>query len=350
MKKIEYNNIKNNLNRPMRERPVSINKLTIILLVTLIFAISITSTARAKIVDRIVAVVNGEPITMYELEQQAAPTLAQYLKGIKDPKKIAVKRHEILSKILPSMIDQTLVDQEVKKRHLKVTPAEVNATIQSIMAKNHLNLKEFKKVLHDSGTNIAAYKKEISHELLRLQLIQSEVKSKIVITDEQVDNYLKTHPKLLKHIPSGPEYMLQYICITPKDPTDPKSVQKAKLQIKKAYKELLSGMAFDKVLKKYGGNMCKQDNGMLGTFTLTDLAPTIRNAVAKLKPGEITPILKTKAGWEIFRLKKIIDKKKQMLTAEKERIRQLLYKKELDSKFQAWLQQLRNKSSIRILL
>ncbi len=304
----------------------------------------------AKIVDRIVAVVNGEPITLYELEQRAKPFLDKYLKGIKDPKIRAEKRQEILNQVLPQMIDETLVDQEVKKRGLKVTDQEINDAIKQILKRNNLTLEQFKKILASSGSSFKEYKGELAKELLRLQLIQSEVKSKIVITDEQINNYIKSHPDILKNLPNKPQYVLQYICFTPLDPKDPASVRLAKQKAEQAFLDLKKGIDFSKLLKLYHCKDCKVEGGSLGSFTLDEMANSIKEAVKRLKPGEYTPVIRTPIGWEIFRVKAIINTKKQALLIEKEKIRQLLYKKEVDKRFKKWLKDLREKSSIRILL
>ncbi len=304
----------------------------------------------AKVVDRIVAVVNGEPITLYELKQRAKPFLNKYLKNIKDPKERKEKEQEILNQILPQMIDEVLVDQEVKRRKLKVTDQEIKSAISQILKRNHLTLEQFKKILINSGSSFEQYKKELAKELLRLQLIQSEVKSKIVITDEQIDKYIKSHPNILAKIANKPQYVLQYICFTPLNPKDPTSVRLAKQKAEQALLDLKKGVSFSEILKKYHSRDCKEDGGILGTFTLDEMASSIKKAVKKLKAGGITPVIRTPLGWEIFKVKAIINTKDQALLVEKEKIRQLLYKKEVDKRFKRWLEELREKSSIRILL
>jgi len=312
--------------------------------------IGYSNNSYAKIVDRIVAVVNGQPVTFYELKQRAKPLLDKYLKGIKDPKIKKEKEQEILAQVLPQMIDEILVDQEVKKRRLKVTNEEVNSAIQQILKRNHLTLEQFKKILANSGSSFEQYKKELAKELLRLQLIQTEVKSKIVITDEQIDEYIKSHPNILKKLNNKPQYVLQYICFTPLNPKDPASVRLAKQKAEQAFLDLKKGIPFSKVLKKYHSKNCKEEGGYLGTFTLDEMANSIKKAVEKLKPGGFTPVIRTPIGWEIFRVKAIVNNKQQSLLIEKEKIRQLLYKKEVDKRFKKWLEELREKSSIRILL
>jgi len=321
-----------------------------IIFLTLLFSIVYVTNSWSKIVDRIVAVVNGQPITLYELQQRAKPLLDKYLKNIKDPKLRKEKEQEILSQVLPQMIDEVLVDQEVRKRKLKVTNEEVNSAIKQILKRNHLTLKQFKEILAKSGSSFKQYKKELAKELLRLQLIQAEVKSKIVITDEQVDEYIKSHPDVLAKIPNKTQYVLQYICFAPLDPKDPASVRLAKQKAEQAFKELKKGVSFSEILKEYHCKDCKVDGGTLGSFTLDEMANSIRKAVEGLKTGEFTPVIRTPLGWEIFRLKSIINTKKQGSLIEKEKIRQLLYKKEVDKRFKKWLEQLRERSSIRILL
>jgi len=321
-----------------------------IIFFSLFVSLVYVSPSWSKIVDRIVAVINGQPITLYELQQRAKPLLNKYLKDIKDSKLRKEKEQEILSQVLPQMIDEILVDQEVKKRKLKVTDEEINSAIKQILKRNHLTLQQFKEILSKSGSSFKQYKKELARELLRLQLIQTEVKSKIVITEEQVDEYIKNHPDILAKLPNKTQYVLQYICFSPLDPKDPASVRLAKQKAEQAFKELKKGVSFFKVLKDSQCKDCKVEGGSLGSFTLDEMSNLIRKAVRGLKTGEFTPVIRTPLGWEIFRVKSITNTKKRALFIEKEKIRQLLYKKEVDKRFKKWLEQLREKSSIRILL
>ncbi len=320
------------------------------LLVLLFLTIWATSSS-AAIVDRIVAIVNNDVITLSELEQKAAPVIQQYLKKIKKSKISDEKKKEIYAKILPQLIDEHLIEKEINKLGIKVSDRDVDATVQRICQENNISLEQLKKKLAADGFSLKDYKKEIRQQIERAQLINAQVKSKIVITDQQVISYLKKHPVSGVDIQGNtPRYVLQHICIVPKDPQDSASRAKARAKAEQALSELKAGKDFGAVAARYSDLPDGKTKGLLGAFTKKEMAPFVRNAVLRLKQGDFSAIVDTPVGFQIFRLKAIETGTKSVDKRIMEKVRNELYLKQVNARFEQWLQDLRSKSTIRILL
>lgn len=307
------------------------------------------SRVQAKVIDRIVAVVNGEVITLSELEVKARPLIRQYLKDVKDPVSFDEKKKEILSKVLPQLVDERLIQKEIDRLGIKVSKQEVEAAIEGICKENGLTLEELKEKLERDGYTLEGYKKEIKKQIERTAVINSQVKAKIVVTDAQVLAYLKEHPGSGIDLPeSGPRYILQQICIVPGK--DPASVARARERAKEALSALESGKEFSEVAKEYSDLPSAKDGGYLGALTPGEMAAFLRKAVLKLKPGEHSGVIETPMGFQIFRLKAIDTSARGVDKNKMEEVRRKLYRQQINARFEEWLQELRSKSTIRILL
>ncbi|NPA95077.1 MAG: hypothetical protein GXO58_06600 [Thermodesulfobacteria bacterium] len=321
------------------------------LLVVLFFGMFLTTLSTAShavIVDRIVAVVNGKVITLSELKKRAQPILDKYLSPDMSPEERATIKQKIYAQILPQMIDDYLVEEEINRLGIKVTDQEVEAAIDNICRSNGMTRQEFEERLKKDGISLEDYKKQIATQIERLQLVNAEVKSKIVITDEMVQDYIRKQKGEGGY--EGPFYILEHICIVPEGDS-PRAKEEARKRAEEALKALEEGMPFEEAARRFSSNVPVAKELRLGVFSLDEMAPSIKDAVKKLSPGEYSEVLETPLGFEILRLAGISNAKGEDLDkATIEEVRRKLYDQEINERFQEWLNELRAKSTIRILL
>lgn len=305
---------------------------------------------RAEIVDRIVAVVNSEVITLSELERQAEPALEQYLQGAKASGTIHIRKQEIYAQILPQLIDDRLVQGEVKRIGIMIDDQDVDGAIERIARGNNMSRDELIERLADDGIGLEEYRGDIRKQIERSQLINAKVRSKIVITDEQIQAYLEENPPV-KQASSGPFYVLQHISISPSERDNPQAEAEARKKAERAVKELKEGKAFEDVALRFSELPSAREGGKLGSFTTKEMAPFVKDAVLDLKPGEFSNVVDTPIGFQIFKLQTVIEESEhQNNEAHFEEVRQKLYRMQMDEQFQEWLRELRSGSTIRILL
>ena len=139
----------------------------------LIFSLLILS-LNAKIVDRVIASVNGEPITSYDIEMTS--------------KKLNIPSNKALN----YLIDQKLIESEIKKRGISVDDFEIDEAMEKIAKRNNLTLFEFKNILMQRG-ELNKFRENLKNNLLKQKLFASIVNSKLKITPEEIKNYYKTH-------------------------------------------------------------------------------------------------------------------------------------------------------------
>jgi len=306
--------------------------------------IVVACTASAKTVDKIVAIVNDQPITLTDIEKfkkkiASGGLVDDALLKLGDSKELVKDRNALLNQL----IDEKLIDSEVKKKSMEVTIERVEQEIRNIAQNNGISRQQLTSALAQKGVSMSQYQDFIKTSLERQGLIEKEVTSKIRISDEDISSYY-----LAKKGPSASqtyEYTLSHIFLNPKNPGgDSAALERAKNVAEK----LKSGQSFEKLAEQYSedGNFTK--GGALGTFHSGEMTKELQTAVRPLDTGDVSGIVKTAQGYQILKVNKrtlIADPK---LEEEKENIRRVLYADAFKRQFKLWLNQRHEESFIRI--
>jgi peptidyl-prolyl cis-trans isomerase SurA len=320
---------------------------SILFVVAIVAGFAGLSSAQNKIlVDRIVAVVNDEIITLYDLDKEFEP----YARNIKSLGYSEEKQMQLMAKfrsdLLNKLIESTIADQEIKKNKLEVTEAELNNTIERIKASKSLTDETLREGLEQEGLTMEEYRGELKAQLLRSKLVNLEVKSKIVITDENIRQYYNEH---IEKYTGEKKFHLWNIYIPLSDPSSDSQMQAALANMKTILSKLDQGAAFKELVNDQSLAALDANGGDLGLFLQKELSDKILDAIKNLKAGEHTPVLKTGSVYQIIYLDKVVEAHSKGIEDVKSEIEEILYREFVDNKYQEWLKELRNRSHIRVI-
>jgi peptidyl-prolyl cis-trans isomerase SurA len=306
----------------------------------------ITTVKGAEIVDRIVAVVNDEVITLTELKSSLKP-YAEKIRSLGYPPE---KEQQLLFKVRKDMLDrlinQKIEDQEIKRSKVNISEEQIDQTIERIKETNYLTDEQLRAALAKDGLTMEAYRERIKGQILRTRLVNLKVKSKIVITKEDVKAYYEEH---IKEYAGKQKYHLRNIIM--KVPLFFGSEKKLEIKAKmdEILEKLNAGESFEDLAAKYSESPAASDGGNLGTFEFDSLSPQLQKAIGKIKPGEFTPVIDTDQGYQIFFLEEIISAQGKTLEEVTPEIERKLLNESIDKKYQAWIGDLRKQSVIKII-
>lgn len=305
--------------------------------------LSLTTSANAKIVDKVVAIVNDQIITLSDTEKFRKKIQGG---GLVDDALLRLRESSVLLKdktaLLNQLIDERLLDSEVKKKGLEVTIERVEQEIRNIAKNNNITRNQLKDALQAKGVTMSQYQDFIKTSLERQSLIEKEVSSKIRISDEDVSSYY-----LSKKGPSSSqvfEYTLAHILFNPNNGGDSAAVNRAKAVIEK----VKAGQSFEKLAEQFSEDKNFSKGGLLGSFKAGEMLKELDSAVRNVSVGEITEPVKTKMGIHVVKVLKRTLVSDPKLEEEKEEIRRVLYGEAFKRQFKSWLNQRRDESFIRI--
>jgi peptidyl-prolyl cis-trans isomerase SurA len=300
----------------------------------------------AEVVDRIIAYVNDDIITLSELNEKTAAIIAgrkqnPYLR--EQGQDVEKLRREILD----NLVNERLAAKEIIRLKISVTAAEVDAVVKTIMDDNKLTPEQLEAELRNEGQTLEDFRKRIREDLERARLIDREVRSKTVITDAQVEAYYQANrEEFLAKV----RRRLQSIFL-PFAPEDTPDGQRQIYALAEQIRERLSrGADFAAMAKRYSRGPGAETGGDLGFFNEGELDPVLEQAIETLKPGEISQIVHTGNGLHIIRVVEVQAVAERPMDEVRETIRRRLFQQEINRKYADWLKGLRDRSFVKIQL
>jgi parvulin-like peptidyl-prolyl isomerase len=249
--------------------------------------------ARSPAVDRVVASVDGDPITMREVQDFASSHGQQIDTGdfaSSDTAKTAVK----------ALIGEKLLEQEVKKYDDKVDEAQVDKYIMQLRMDKHMSDADFRAQLQASGMSYDDLRKRARLDIERAMMIEQEVRAKINVPDADVKAFYDAHQQDFT-IAKERLRLAQVLIALPPNPA-PAQVSAAQKKADTIRARAAKGADFGDLARVYSDDDSKSNGGELGWFAPADINDSILAAVKPLKPGEITAPIRTSHGIHIVKL------------------------------------------------
>jgi peptidyl-prolyl cis-trans isomerase SurA len=309
------------------------------LLAAVLYFMVVSSSAAAEqntgeVVERIVAIVNGEALLLSELRTRAAPFLARVMQAPE------IQRMQLLQQLygelLTQLIDERLLEQEARKLSISVLGSDVDRAIENVQRQNGLKDAEFWEAVGAQGFTAEQYKADVRRQLLRLKVINQKVRSRINVTEEDVR---RTYEETLRQAKRSASFHVAHVFL----PVESDSVAKlAQVRTKaESVRGTLTVENFEQAINEHGG-------GELGWVSQGDLPDVLSDALLSLEPGQISPPVRGPAGMHIFLLRErklgedaVGDYEKTKADLYRQMVDQAMAKQEV-----TYLQELRKQSLI----
>jgi peptidyl-prolyl cis-trans isomerase SurA len=285
-------------------------------------------------VDRVIATVNNEIITQSDYNRFISKT--DTFKG----------EGEIDENILKRIIEEKILLQEAKKWGIDASVEEIEQSIRDIQKANNLTSEEFEKSLASESMSFNDYKNFLKEDIISLKLIDREVYSKIIVTDEDISNYYEKNIDLFKEHEEKNKVKAVFLKVS--DGISVTESTDLKIKALKIYSAIKKGEPFDKMVNLYSDEPLKSRNGLLGEFQKGGLIPSLERKISEMKEGEVSEPVWSKEGVYILKLIKRTRGTFTPLDKVRDRIYSILYKQKKEEKFNQWMKSLWGKSLIKI--
>jgi parvulin-like peptidyl-prolyl isomerase len=300
----------------------------------------------AEVVDKIVAVVNDEIITLAEFNTAFEP----YLKNIEDNYKGKDKEaiiNQTKEAFMKRLVDNLLIEQETKKTGMGnvIKDEEVMDVIRDMIAKKKSNMEDFKKNLAREGTSLESLKKDIRSQMMRIRLLRREIKSKVIVSDEEIGEY---YNKNRQDYEGKEAVRLKQIFLAIPAKADKKTRTKIKEEAQQLRKRVLAGEPFELLAVKYSQGPGAAQGGDIGFIEKGTIIAAVDSVAFNLPMEQISEVIESGIGFHII---KVVDKKGaglKPIAAVREEIKAKIEDEKLEKKYEEWITSIRKKSFIEI--
>jgi peptidyl-prolyl cis-trans isomerase SurA len=254
------------------------------------------STKQLQSIDNVMVIVNDDVITRHELDARLAVVVAQLKKQGTPLPEAAVLEKQILER----MIGDLLQLQFAKETGLRIDDAQLDKALLRIAQQNKLpSLAVFRSKIEQEGIDFNKFREEIRSEILTTRLREREVDSKLVISDNEIENYINNQSK---QAGKGEELNLAHIMVVVPEQASAEKIQTYRQRAEQALAKLNSGSPFAQVAAGYSDASDALQGGNLGWRASDRLPAMFVDAIQKLHPGELSGILRSPNGFHILKL------------------------------------------------
>jgi len=308
------------------------------------FLLSGAFSSSHAVIDRIAAIVNQEVITLSEVEKLAFPLQQDIQTNNRWEKKEQV--NQIYRKVLDKLIEEKLIDQEVKKSEIKVTSKEIEGALEEVKRRNSATQEDLEKALANEGMTLEFYKKEIGKRIQRMRLINWAVKAELKGGEKELRDF---YQKNIDRYRVNETYRPAQILFLIPEGAPPEEVLEIRKKCQKVLEKIKGGEDFGEMALLYSQHISSKDGGDLGYFKRGELIPEIEKEALRLEVGEVGGIVRTSFGFHII---KLLDRKGGALPFEavQEKVKADAYEKEMEKAYQQFISKLKEKSVIEIKL
>lgn len=311
------------------------NKIKWLVFSLVIIGFGFCQSASADIVDRIVAIVDTDIVTLVQLNKETAP----YIKNIETAAYSPEKKKEMIQtvtvKMLDSLIDRSLTQQEAKKYRIDVSDAEIDAAIENVKKTRSISQEDLEKALYYQGVSLKEYRENIEKQILQGRLINQAVKSKVIITESDIK---KEYEANAEKYSGKKKYHLRNI------------LMENETAINEVKNKLDEKENFASLAQQYSNASNAKDGGDLGTFDIHNFSDNLKESISKLNKGEYTNVISTTQGFQIFYIEDIVQEGGKTYEQAHDEIHESLYREQVEKKFATWLESLKKKAHIKVLL
>ena len=294
--------------------------------------------------NRVVAIVNNQIITLHELNntiKELTGYSAEDLKLRNEAQFLDARRQ-----ILGRLIDEKIAEEKIKELNINVGDRQIDAAIERIKQDNRFTQEDLLARLEAEGLAYEKYRQRIKGQLERAQLVDYEVKSKIIISDADIARYYQQNPSIFG---SQEKVHLASIFLMRKKPDDPGEMDDLRIRGEAILAKLKAGEAFDELARKFSEGPGADEGGDLGAFRWDQLDPEARKALEQIPEGGFTGLMVRPGGIQIIKILEKQGGEKRPLEDVRNAIYEILYSQEVDRRYNEWIEGLRKSSYTKII-
>jgi len=295
------------------------------------------------VVNRIIALVDGDPITMYDVETftTSDPRLAQ-----------AVQANP--AGVVDLLVTQKVLAKEVAAQGIVISDAEIDRYIENVRQRNNLSEEQLAAALSQQGLTMERYRAQIREELERAQLINREIRGKVSVSPEEIERYQKQQDGggEDEEPASDEQVSISHIVLQIPPEASEADAEAVLARAEKIHEELDDGADFAEVAKRESEDGVASQGGKLGTFKQGEMREELEQAIADLDVGEYSEPVRTETSIHIVRLDERIGAgaAPTMSEAQREEIKEKLYAQALEERYARWLKEdLRQRHTVEML-
>jgi parvulin-like peptidyl-prolyl isomerase len=300
-----------------------------------------TQVASAETVERIVAKVNGQIITLTQLETEVQTTLERLGPAL-TPEEEQERRERVREDTLNRMVDNMLVLQVAEERGLRVPARFFEEWKKGVMEQMKLTSEEeFLRQVELQGTSVDVIRKQFEENLLLQEVRRSEVDSKVSVSEPEIGDRYREH---IAEYTEPAKVRLREIVVKFDSTNEVDQGQKAR----RLLQEIRQGADFAEVARMHSESSSREAGGDLGFFEKGELTEALEKAAFALAPGEVSDVIRMESAFYVLRVEEKVEEKVKPIEEVRSQVADAIFQEKMNTQLERYIQQLRERAIIEI--
>lgn len=311
-------------------------------LVAALFSFGTGSAASSETVEKILAKVNGEIVTMTEVDEELALQLER-LGPAPNPEDEQRRREELRKEILERVIDNMLVLQVAEDRGLRVPIRFFDEWKAGVMEEMKIDdEEEFKRQIAIQGLSVPDLQKQFETGILVQEVRRTEVDNKVSVSEPEIDKRYReriidyTEPEKIRLR----EIVVKYV---------ETNLAESRAKAQRLAQDLEQGADFAEVARLHSESDSSEAGGDLGFFEKGDLTESLAEAAFSLSPGEVSAVVDLGTAFYILRAEEKTEEKTKPLEDVRNEIAESIYNEKMSLEMEKYIKRLRERAIIEVL-
>ena len=299
--------------------------------VAAVIGVLLSGAARAEVTNRIVATIDGEPITAHELRQWEQ----EQGEGIPP------------DQTLDALITQRLLEKEIKAQGITARDEDIDRYMKEVQARSGADDAAFNKALAERGLTQETYRAKVKSEIERAQLVNKEIRQRVNVSSAEIKRYYDAH---LTDYAVSDKIKVRAIFLRIENPNDAEEVARTRGKAEELRDSVRKGKSFEDLAKEHSQGPGASQGGELGTFSRGEMEGRLEEVAFSLKEGEVSDPIQSGEAIALLYVEERMGGSHRPLDEVSPEIREALYNEALQQRFQDWLsRELRERHHVEVL-
>ena len=263
----------------------------------------------AKVIDSVYVIVNDEVITKREVEQR----VAEITQRLQAQQAQMPAQEDLRRQVVEAMISERAQLQMAKEMGVRVSDTELDRAIGRIAENQKMSVQDMRNAMEKEGMTFPHFREQIRNEIMMQRLIDHEVDSKLQVSEAEIDTYMAAEKAAAAE---RVEMDISQILVRTPENASPEQIAARKARADEVARQLRTGADFAKMAATYSDAPDALKGGAIGWRDPDRLPPLFATELRKLKPGQITPVLRSNVGFHILRMANVRKQEAQQPSGE----------------------------------
>jgi peptidyl-prolyl cis-trans isomerase SurA len=296
------------------------------------------------VVDGVAAVVNGEVITLLELEKAGRLALEDRLRTAPADERERLRR-EVLSEVLNQLVLVRIQSQRARQAGVQVSPSEVDTAILNIRENNRMSEEVLARLLQERGMTQEEYRSDIEDQIRLSKLVQREIRAKVTATEEEISAWFNEHrPDWYR-----PEKIrIRHLLIPLPTGASADEIEAARGRANALLDRVKAGTDFATLVRAETTGAAADADPVSGELARGELFPALETAAFALPVGGVSEPVQSPAGFHLVQVAEKTPAYEPRLEDVRASIEQKIAERKTRERYESWLKQLRSEAIVEI--